>query len=193
MGCLVGVKGHERLKAALPLRGRLLAALRPRPAGRLPDPGREPRSWSRLRPSSALPPWMATWSCRWTSAASWSPPTCRWCWAARTPAPSASSPTGAASSAAARWARSWPKSRSLVAQGVKEITLLGQIVDRYGKDVPDGPNLAGLLRIVQRGRRPGAHPLPDLAPQLDDRRAAGHGGRAAQGHAAHRGAGAGRR
>jgi tRNA-2-methylthio-N6-dimethylallyladenosine synthase len=38
--------------------------------------------------------------------------------------------------------------RSLVAQGVKEITLLGQIVDRYGKDIPDGPDLAGLLRIV---------------------------------------------
>ncbi len=38
--------------------------------------------------------------------------------------------------------------RSLVAQGVKEITLLGQIVDRYGKDIPDGPNLAALLRIV---------------------------------------------
>ncbi len=38
--------------------------------------------------------------------------------------------------------------RSLVHQGVKEITLLGQIVDRYGKDVPDGPNLAALLRII---------------------------------------------
>ncbi len=38
--------------------------------------------------------------------------------------------------------------RTLVAQGVKEITLLGQIVDRYGKDVSDGPNLAQLLRIV---------------------------------------------
>jgi len=38
--------------------------------------------------------------------------------------------------------------RSLAAQGVKEITLLGQIVDRYGKDIPDGPNLAALLRIV---------------------------------------------
>ncbi|HAE59674.1 MAG TPA: tRNA (N6-isopentenyl adenosine(37)-C2)-methylthiotransferase MiaB [Anaerolineae bacterium] len=38
--------------------------------------------------------------------------------------------------------------RSLAAQGVKEITLLGQIVDRYGKDIPDGPNLAGLLRII---------------------------------------------
>ena len=38
--------------------------------------------------------------------------------------------------------------RSLVSQGVKEITLLGQIVDRYGKDIPDGPNLTALLRIV---------------------------------------------
>jgi len=38
--------------------------------------------------------------------------------------------------------------RSLAAQGVKEVTLLGQIVDRYGKDVPDGPNLANLLRVV---------------------------------------------
>ncbi len=44
--------------------------------------------------------------------------------------------------------------RSLAKQGVKEVTLLGQIVDRYGKDIPDtltgtrGPNLAQLLRIV---------------------------------------------
>lgn len=38
--------------------------------------------------------------------------------------------------------------RSLAAQGVKEVTLLGQIVDRYGKDIPDGPSLAGLLRVV---------------------------------------------
>jgi len=40
--------------------------------------------------------------------------------------------------------------RSLAAQGVKEVTLLGQIVDRYGKDITDGPNLAGLLRIVHQ-------------------------------------------
>jgi tRNA-2-methylthio-N6-dimethylallyladenosine synthase len=38
--------------------------------------------------------------------------------------------------------------RGLVAQGVKEITLLGQIVDRYGKDLPEGLNLAALLRIL---------------------------------------------
>lgn len=40
--------------------------------------------------------------------------------------------------------------RSLVRQGVKEVVLLGQIVDRYGKDVPDGPDLADLLRIVSQ-------------------------------------------
>jgi tRNA-2-methylthio-N6-dimethylallyladenosine synthase len=36
--------------------------------------------------------------------------------------------------------------RALAAQGVHEVTFLGQIVDRYGMDIPDGPNLAGLLR-----------------------------------------------
>ncbi len=36
--------------------------------------------------------------------------------------------------------------QSLVQQGVKEITLLGQIVDRYGADQTDYPTLAGMLR-----------------------------------------------
>lgn len=46
--------------------------------------------------------------------------------------------------------------RALAAQGVKEVTLLGQIVDRYGKDVPDAggsnppPTLAQLLRVVNQ-------------------------------------------
>ncbi len=39
--------------------------------------------------------------------------------------------------------------RALVNQGVKEVTLLGQIVDRYGYDVADGPRLPDLLRAVQ--------------------------------------------
>lgn len=38
--------------------------------------------------------------------------------------------------------------RSLALQGVKEVTLLGQIVDRYGKDIADGPDLSDLLRVV---------------------------------------------
>jgi tRNA-2-methylthio-N6-dimethylallyladenosine synthase len=40
--------------------------------------------------------------------------------------------------------------RSLVAQGVREVTLLGQIVDRYGYDIPAGPRLPDLLRIIHQ-------------------------------------------
>jgi len=40
------------------------------------------------------------------------------------------------------------EARALVGQGVKEVTLLGQIVDRYGKDIEDGPDLADLLRAL---------------------------------------------
>ncbi len=56
------------------------------------------------------------------------------------------------------------EARALAKQGVKEITLLGQIVDRYGKDIPDGPNLAALLRLlnevegIQRIRFLTSHP-----------------------------------
>ena len=38
------------------------------------------------------------------------------------------------------------EAHSMVNQGVKEITLLGQIIDRYGKDRPGYPDLSGLLR-----------------------------------------------
>ncbi|MGD8805247.1 MAG: tRNA (N6-isopentenyl adenosine(37)-C2)-methylthiotransferase MiaB [Chloroflexota bacterium] len=40
--------------------------------------------------------------------------------------------------------------RRLVAAGVKEVVLLGQIVDRYGRDIPDGPGLADLLQAVHQ-------------------------------------------
>jgi len=40
--------------------------------------------------------------------------------------------------------------RCLANQGVREVTLLGQIVDRYGKDLPDKPTLADLLREVHK-------------------------------------------
>ncbi|KPL84351.1 (dimethylallyl)adenosine tRNA methylthiotransferase [Thermanaerothrix daxensis] len=42
------------------------------------------------------------------------------------------------------------EARALVAQGVREITLLGQIVDRYGKDEPEFPTLSGLLRRLHQ-------------------------------------------
>lgn len=76
--------------------------------------------------------------------------------------------------------------RSLVAQGVKEVVLLGQIVDRYGYDIPDGPDLADLLRVIngidglQRIRFLTSHPsymtdkilqavadLPKVMPQIE--------------------------
>jgi tRNA-2-methylthio-N6-dimethylallyladenosine synthase len=38
--------------------------------------------------------------------------------------------------------------QSLVSQGVKEITFLGQIVDRYGLDLPEKPSLSDLLKKV---------------------------------------------
>ena len=37
---------------------------------------------------------------------------------------------------------------SLVSQGVKEVTLLGQIVDRYGLDLPESTTLSALLRLI---------------------------------------------
>lgn len=46
------------------------------------------------------------------------------------------------------------EAQALLAQGVREITLLGQIVDRYGKDEPTYPTLAGLIRQL--------HDLPGL-------------------------------
>ncbi len=76
--------------------------------------------------------------------------------------------------------------RSLVAQGVKEVMLLGQIVDRYGTDVEDGPTLADLFRVIsgidglERIRFLTSHPnymtdeilhaiadLPKVMPQIE--------------------------
>lgn len=40
------------------------------------------------------------------------------------------------------------EARALASQGVREITLLGQIVDRYGLDLPGQPSLPALLRLL---------------------------------------------
>jgi len=42
------------------------------------------------------------------------------------------------------------EAESLARQGVKEITLLGQIVDRYGLDLPEKRTLAGLLHDLHK-------------------------------------------
>ncbi len=80
--------------------------------------------------------------------------------------------------------------RSLVAQGVKEVVLLGQIVDRYGYDMggdaAHGPDLADLFRVIndidglERIRFLTSHPsymtdrilhavaeLPKVMPQIE--------------------------
>jgi tRNA-2-methylthio-N6-dimethylallyladenosine synthase len=57
------------------------------------------------------------------------------------------------------------ETHALVKQGVKEVTLLGQIVDRYGFDVGEDPRLPDLLRAVhgieglERIRFLTSHPL----------------------------------
>ena len=81
--------------------------------------------------------------------------------------------------------------RSLVRQGVKEVVLLGQIVDRYGYDVADGPGPGRPVTRGQPGRRVGAHSLPDQPSQLHDRQNPVRRPRFAQGDAGHRSAGAG--
>ena len=40
------------------------------------------------------------------------------------------------------------EARALVASGVKDITLLGQNVNSYGKDIPGGPDFADLIRAI---------------------------------------------
>ena len=40
------------------------------------------------------------------------------------------------------------EARALVSSGVKDITLLGQNVNSYGKDIPGGPDFADLIRAV---------------------------------------------
>ena len=76
------------------------------------------------------------------------------------------------------------EARSLVEQGVKEITLLGQNVNSYGRDLYGGPRFADLLKVVsdtgiERLRFATSHPkdlndeviasfktLPNLMPAL---------------------------
>lgn len=83
--------------------------------------------------------------------------------------------------------------RSLVGQGVKEITFLGQIVDRYGLDLPQKSSLSQLLELtheikgLERIRFLTSHPnwfshelmdsvasLPKVMPHIEVPHQAGH-------------------
>ena len=83
--------------------------------------------------------------------------------------------------------------RSLVSQGIKEVTLLGQIVDRYGLDLPQKSSLSSLIRLadgidgLDRIRFLTSHPnwfstdlmdtvasLPKVMPHIEVPHQAGH-------------------
>jgi tRNA-2-methylthio-N6-dimethylallyladenosine synthase len=147
MGCLVGVKGHDRLKARFPFvdvfsppsdPGPLVAHLT-QGETRLLDQAETEYRFAAMDSDLVLPldergKLVATHvpvvlGCSYA---------CTFCIIPYRRGVERSRPVGDIIS----------EIRALVAQGVKEITLLGQIVDRYGKDIPDGPSLAGLLRIA---------------------------------------------
>ena len=148
MGCLVGVKGHERLKARFPFvdvfsppsdPGPLIAYLTQAESRGLEQSTIEQR-FAAMDDGLLLP-----LEERGKLVASHVPVVlgcshaCTFCIIPYRRGVERSRPVGEIVAEA----------RALVAQGVKEITLLGQIVDRYGKDIPDGPNLAHLLHLMQ--------------------------------------------
>ena len=68
--------------------------------------------------------------------------------------------------------RSWPRSAGLVAEGCREVTLLGQTVNAYGRDLTPATDLAELFERVndvaglQRIRFTTSNPY-NLTPQAD--------------------------
>ena len=72
----------------------------------------------------------------------------RSCTAATTSAPTASCPTCAGASGRRKPEDILEEARQLVKEGYKDITLLGQNVNSYGKDLGSGVDFADLLRMV---------------------------------------------
>jgi tRNA-2-methylthio-N6-dimethylallyladenosine synthase len=147
MGCLVGVKGHEKLKASFPFvdvfsppsdPGPLIAYLTQDESRTLEQTATEQR-YTAMDDGLLLP-----LEERGKLVASHVPVVlgcshaCTFCIIPYRRGIERSRPVN----------EILTETRALAAQGVKEITLLGQIVDRYGKDIPDGPGLAGLLKMI---------------------------------------------
>ena len=147
MGCLVGVRGHERLQKRFPFVDVFSPPSDPGPLVAYLTQG-ESRAWeqseTRQRYAAMDGDLLLPLDERGRLVASHVPVVlgcshaCTFCIIPYRRGVERSRPVGDIIAEA----------RALASQGVKEITLLGQIVDRYGKDIPDGPNLSALLRLV---------------------------------------------
>ena len=87
------------------------------------------------------------------------------CTAATTSAPTASCPTSVGGSAPGGRRIILDEIRGLVAEGYKDITLLGQNVNSYGKDLDEPMDFADLLRAAIGDPRGLPAPLHDQPPQ----------------------------
>ncbi len=147
MGCLVGIRGHERLKQRFPFvdvfsppsdPGPLLSYLTQGEAKAMQEAETQ-RAYAIMDGEVLLPqPLRGKLVSAYIPVVYGCSHACAFCIIPYRRGPERSRPAEVILAEA----------RSLVRQGVKEITLLGQIVDRYGQDLPQGPNLAQLLRML---------------------------------------------
>ncbi len=150
MGCMVGVKDNPLLHRQFPFvdvfsppsdPGPLLAYLAGRRTADMDtDCIEESASWSITHPARRLLPGVAAY----VPVVYGCSHACSFCVIPYRRGPERSRPLGELVT----------EVENLVEKGVKEVTLLGQIVDRYGKDLPDGETLAALLCKLQ--------PIPGL-------------------------------
>jgi tRNA-2-methylthio-N6-dimethylallyladenosine synthase len=144
MGCLVGVKGDERLQRTFPYVDVFSPPSDPRPliAHLVGAAGRDSAQADVARRNAALDGDLILPMEERGRLVSAHVPivygcshACTFCIIPYRRGVERSRPVGAIAS----------EVRSLVGQGVREVTLLGQIVDRYGMEVADGPRLPDLL------------------------------------------------